>query len=145
MYDYIDGGCKMSIAQCCPYSDEKEECKYERYWFHPRLDKCSTCERKKRKEPDLKQENEQLKARVSYLEDNLRVARKDRERLQEDVAKGIEEFIKEKPATSLHLLANKELREELEKLKKENEQLQIENKKITVLWKLHSQECRRSC
>lgn len=79
---------------------------------------------------DLEKENEQLKARVSYLEDNLRVARKDRERLQEDVAKGIEEFIKNKPATSLHLLANKELREELEKLKKENEQLQIENKKL---------------
>lgn len=39
-------------------------------------------------------------------------------------------FIKEKPATSLHLLANKELREELERLKKENEQLQIENKKL---------------
>lgn len=79
---------------------------------------------------DLGKENEELKAKVSYLEDNLRVARKDRERLQEDVAKGIEEFIKEKPATSLHLLANKELREELEKLKKENEQLQIENKKL---------------
>lgn len=122
----------MSIGKCCPYSDEKEECKYEKYWFHPRFDKCPTCERKKKadEKPDLKQENEQLKARVSYLEDNLRVARKDRERLQEDVAKGIEEFIKEKPATSLHLLANKELREELEKLKKENEQLQIENKKL---------------
>ena len=77
-----------------------------------------------------KKENEQLKARVSYLEDNLRVARKDRERLQDDVAKGIEDFIKEKPATSLHLLANKELREELEKLKKENEQLKIENVKM---------------
>lgn len=122
----------MSIGKCCPYSDEKEECKYEKYWFHPRFDKCPTCDRAKTavEKPDLKQENEQLKARVSYLEDNLRVARKDRERLQDDVAKGIENFIKEKPATSLHLLANKELREELDKLKKENEQLQIENKKL---------------
>lgn len=122
----------MSIARPCPYDEDKAECKYEKRWFHPRLDKCPTCGRKKKADEklDLKQENEQLKARVSYLEDNLRVARKDRERLQEDVAKGIEEFIKEKPATSLHLLANKELREELEKLKKENEQLQIENKKL---------------
>ena len=69
---------------------------------------------------ELEKENEQLKARVSYLEDNLRVARKDRERLQDDVAKGIEDFIKEKPATSMHLLANKELKEENEKLKQQN-------------------------
>ena len=67
----------------------------------------------------LEKENEQLKARVSYLEDNLRVARKDRERLQDDVANGLEEFIKEKPATSLHLLANKEVREENEQLKQQ--------------------------
>lgn len=122
----------MSIARCCPYSDEKENCKYEIYSGQPKFEKCPTCDRKKKadEKPDLKKENEELKARVSYLEDNLRVARKDRERLQEDVAKGIEEFIKEKPATSLHLLANKELREELEKLKKENEQLKIENVKM---------------
>ena len=62
---------------------------------------------------------EQLKARVSYLEDNLRVGRKDRERLQDDVANGLEEFIKEKPATSLRLLANKEVREENEQLKQQ--------------------------
>lgn len=69
---------------------------------------------------ELEKENEKLKARVSYLEDNLRVARKDRERLQDDVANGLEEFIKEKPATSLHLLANKEVKEENEKLKQQN-------------------------
>lgn len=68
---------------------------------------------------ELEKEREQLKARVSYLEDNLRVARKDRERLQDDVANGLEEFIKEKPATSLHLLANKEVREENEQLKQQ--------------------------
>lgn len=67
----------------------------------------------------LEKENEQLKARVSYLEDNLRVARKDRECLQDDVANGLEEFIKEKPATSLRLLANKEVREENEQLKQQ--------------------------
>lgn len=67
----------------------------------------------------LEKEKEQLKARVSYLEDNLRVARKDRERLQDDVANGLEEFIKEKPATSLRLLANKEVKEENEQLKQQ--------------------------
>ena len=65
----------------------------------------------------LEKENEELKQQVSYLKDNLRVARKDRERLQDDVANGLEEFIKEKPATSLRLLANKEVKEENEKLK----------------------------
>lgn len=83
---------------------------------------------------DLEKENEELKAKVSYLEDNLRVARKDREHLQDDVAKGIEEFIKEKPATSLHLLANKELREVIEKQKQENDYLktQIENLTLNI-------------
>lgn len=65
----------------------------------------------------LEKENEELKQQVSYLKDNLRVARKDRERLQDDVANGLEEFIKKKPATSLRLLANKEVKEENEKLK----------------------------
>lgn len=83
---------------------------------------------------DLEKENEELKAKVSYLEDNLRVARKDREHLQDDVAKGIEDFIKEKPATSLHLLANKELREVIEKQKQENDYLktQIENLTLNI-------------
>lgn len=83
---------------------------------------------------DLEKENEQLKAQVSYLKDNLRVARKDRELLQDDVAKGIEDFIKEKPATSLHLLANKELKEEIEKQKQENDYLktQIENLTLNI-------------
>lgn len=35
----------MSIGKCCPYSEEKEECKYEKYWFHPNFEKCPTCER----------------------------------------------------------------------------------------------------
>lgn len=44
----------MSIAKCCPYSDEKENCKFEIYSGHPRFDKCSTCERfLKQKFPDI--------------------------------------------------------------------------------------------
>lgn len=81
---------------------------------------------------DLEKENDELKAKVSYLEDNLRVARKDREHLQDDVAKGIEDFIKEKPATSLRLLANKELKEVLEKQKQENDYLKTQIKNLTL-------------
>lgn len=81
---------------------------------------------------DLEKENEQLKAQVSYLKDNLRVARKDRERLQDDVANGIEDFIKEKPATSLRLLANKELKEVIEKQKQENDYLKAEIENLTL-------------
>lgn len=66
----------------------------------------------------LEKENEELKQQVSYLEDNLRVARKDRENLQDAVANGLEDFIKEKPFTSLRLLANKELKEENEHIRR---------------------------
>lgn len=60
----------------------------------------------------------ELKEKVSFLEDNLRVARKDRENLQLNVAKGLKEFVKDYPATSLRYLANKQYVEENEKLKK---------------------------
>lgn len=33
----------MSIATYCPYSEERENCKYEIYDGQPRYDKCSTC------------------------------------------------------------------------------------------------------
>ena len=49
----------------------------------------------------LEKENAELKEKVSFLEDNLRVARKDREDLQLDVAKGLKEFVKDYPATAL--------------------------------------------
>lgn len=51
----------------------------------------------------LVKENAELKEKVSYLEDNLRVARKDREKLQLDVAKGLKEFVKDYPATALDI------------------------------------------
>ena len=33
----------MSIATYCPYSKERENCKYEIYDGQPKYDKCSTC------------------------------------------------------------------------------------------------------
>lgn len=106
----------MSIVQCCPYSEEQENCKFEKYYGQPRFDKCSTCDRMEKELTQLellKQENEQLKAKVSYLEDNLRVARKDRESLKDAVADGLKEFVKEKPFTSLCLLAKKAFKEDV--------------------------------
>lgn len=35
----------MSIARSCPHSEEKDNCKFETYYGHPRLNKCSTCDR----------------------------------------------------------------------------------------------------
>ena len=62
-------------------------------------------------------ENAELKEKVSYLADNLRVARKDREDLQLKVAKGLKEFVKDFPATSIRYLANEKYVEENDKLK----------------------------
>lgn len=58
-------------------------------------------------------ENDELKEKISYLEDNLRVARKDRENLQLDVARGLKEFVKDFPATALRYLANEKYVEQL--------------------------------
>ena len=66
---------------------------------------------------ELEKENAELKNKVTFLEDNLRVARKDREKLQLDVAKGLKEFIKDYPATSLRYLANEKYVEQLTKAK----------------------------
>lgn len=66
---------------------------------------------------ELQKENEKLKEQVSYLKDNLRVARKDREDLQLDVAKGLKEFVKDYPATAFRYLANEKYVEKLTKAK----------------------------
>ena len=71
----------------------------------------------------LVKENAELKEKVSYLEDNLRVARKDREKLQLDVAKGLKEFVKDYPATALRYLANEKYVEQLTKAKEINEKM----------------------
>ena len=66
---------------------------------------------------ELEKENAELKEKVSFLKDNLRVARKDREDLQLNVAKGLKEFVKDYPATSLRYLANEKYVEQLIKAK----------------------------
>ena len=72
---------------------------------------------------ELEKENAELKEKVSYLEDNLQVARKDRENLQLDVAKSLKEFVKDYPATSLRYLANEKYVEQLTKAKELIEEL----------------------
>ena len=62
-------------------------------------------------------ENAELKKKISFLEDNLRVARKDREVLQLDIARGLKEFVKDSPATALRYLANEKYVEQLIKAK----------------------------
>ena len=64
-------------------------------------------------------ENKELKEKVSFLEDNLRVARKDREKLQLDIAKGLKEFVKDYPATAIRFMANEKYVEENDRLNKE--------------------------
>ena len=66
---------------------------------------------------ELEKENTELKEKVSYLEDNLRVARKDRENLQLKVGKGLKEFIKDCPYSALKLYANGYYVEQLTKAK----------------------------
>lgn len=78
---------------------------------------CDFCYEKERFST-LKQENEQLKKKISYLEDDLRVAKKDSEDLRNDIANGLKEFTKELPFTSLRLLANKQLKENIKNARK---------------------------
>ena len=66
----------------------------------------------------FEKENEQLKKKILYLEDNLRVAKKDSEDLRNDIANGLKEFTKKLPFTSLRLLANKQLKENIKNARK---------------------------
>ena len=86
----------------------------------------------------LVKENAELKEKVSYLEDNLRVARKDRENLQLDVAKGLKEFVKDYPATSLRYLANEKYVEQLTKAKELIEEL---SSSLSVVGECGEEEC----
>ena len=86
----------------------------------------------------LKEKNAELKEKVSYLEDNLRVARKDRENLQLDVAKGLKEFVKDYPATSLRYLANEKYVEQLTKAKELIEEL---SSSLSVVGECDDEEC----
>lgn len=55
---------------------------------------------------------------TKYAEDDLRVAKKDSEDLRNDIANGLKEFTKELPFTSLRLLANKQLKENIKNARK---------------------------
>ena len=87
---------------------------------------------------ELEKENAKLKEKVYYLEDNLRVARKDRENLQLDVAKGLKEFVKDYPATSLRYLANEKYVEQLTKAKELIEEL---SSSLSVVGECEEEEC----
>lgn len=43
----------MSIAQPCPHSSDYENCKYEKYYGEPVLEKCGTCDRCKKENKDV--------------------------------------------------------------------------------------------
>lgn len=82
-----------------------------------------------------KDEITELKEKISYLEDNLRVARKDRENLQLKVGKDLKEFIKDCPYSALKLYANGCYVEQLTKAKELLEQL-LEEEKNNMYWEM---------
>jgi chromosome segregation ATPase len=82
-----------------------------------RADLLSKIGNQEKRIAELEEHIAELKNQVSFLKDNLRVARKDREDLQLDVARGLQEFVKDYPATSLRYLANAKYVEQLTKAK----------------------------
>jgi DNA-binding phage protein len=60
----------MSIGKCCPYSDEKENCKFEIYYGQPRFEKCPTCERFLKKQlPDIDTPKYKIDERGNVIRD----------------------------------------------------------------------------
>jgi len=47
----------MSIVQPCLYSSDYENCKYEKYYGEPTLEKCGTCDRCKKENKDVSTKN----------------------------------------------------------------------------------------
>lgn len=108
----------MSIARCCPYSDEKEECKYEKHWFHPSFNKCQTCERF-------------LKQKGDYCENkNLRTY----EKTLKSVKEGTIDLTTAKPDEKYHSLHEGYaiLLEKVEDLKQQFDMLY--NTGLPILW-----------
>ena len=120
-------------------SGNKEKCKYilmEKKNEIKRL--IDFVEPREERITEFEKENAELKEKVSYLEDNLRVARKNRENLQLDVAKGLKEFVKDYPATSLRYLANEKYVEQLTKAKELIEEL---SSSLSVVGECGEEEC----
>lgn len=125
-YVILNMNCKYEICRRCPksrlFKGSLKECDN---WIKQKhkdemKDKISFA----LKDPILQQgfkiickENAELKEKVSYLEDNLRVARKDRENLQLKVGKGLKEFAKDCPYSALKFYANGYYAEQLAKAK----------------------------
>ena len=86
-----------------------------------------------------KDENTELREKVSYLEDNLRVARKDRENLQLKVGKGLREFIKDCPYSALKLYANGYHAEQVEKAKEIIKKL-LEEERNNMYWEMNGSD-----
>ena len=55
---------------------------------------------------ELQKEKHELLEQVSFLKDNLRVAREDREQLQLEIGKGLKEFVHDCTGTALRFLAD---------------------------------------
>lgn len=67
---------------------------------------------------------------IEKLENDLKVARKDREDLMNAVADDIQEFLKEHPSTSLQLLVDRKCKDEIERLEKRICELEFENSNL---------------
>ena len=73
---------------------------------------------------------EDYKNVIERLENDLKVARKDREDLMNAVADDIQEFLKEHPSTSLQLLVDRKCKDEIERLEKRICELESENSNL---------------
>ena len=73
---------------------------------------------------------EDYKDVIERLENDLKVARKDREDLMNAVADGIQEFLKEHPSTSLQLLVDRKCKDEIERLEKRICELESDNSNL---------------
>ena len=73
---------------------------------------------------------EDYKDVIERLENDLKVARKDREDLTYAVADGIQEFLKEHPSTSLQLLVDRKCKDEIERLEKRICELESDNSNL---------------
>ena len=73
---------------------------------------------------------EDYKDVIERLENDLKVARKDREDLMNAVADGIQEFLKEHPSTSLQLLVDRMCKDEIERLEKRICELESDNSNL---------------
>ena len=73
---------------------------------------------------------EDYKGVIERLENDLKVARKDREDLMNAVADDIQEFLKENPSTSLQLLVYRKCKDEIERLEKRICELESDNSNL---------------